>query len=1043
MAAHNLSINGGGVTIATSGTNTLTSNGTLRFDIDHDNDATDNRYHFTKNAGAGTVLEAREDGDVKFYNAAGTDVELFWDASAESLSIGTTGSSTDRRFQISSTGPQTATTQYGIVANPTMSNDVTGSIYNIYSQANVASGATLTNLYSVYVGAAGLNSSTVANVYGIYQAGTSDKNYFAGKIGIGGTNAISTNPQWDLVVGSNNSVGTNGQIFVDATVNGTGDGITIDGDGRSTGDGSLFLIIDKDNTVAVDVGTDGITDIKQIKQVNLTPINTSNSDTAVDIFIYDTSRDSDGGAWRKRTQHTSWYNETLNTSIRGARKEFPSVAVIVAKVDSILIYDGDDPDMPMWMSFNGTTNYGSYLGRTSGANVTSVHMLNGNLCVGRGNSGYGEALLRANFISEHSVNYAVSGWRQIQPIAGRNLGATSNVRLNYPGINSIINIAINDVAMTVLPNASIDSATGLPEPTIAVATDNGISVIKDNGNVFDITNLGSGYNYWDTVKFTKDYKLIIQANNQNISNQLTHIVDIPTSDVNANNVNAIYGALNGRYYHGDSCSPRLSASSFKPKVAALEKDIICIGHRQSLNSGINLISEEPSTQSGQTSNSMMAYIDSSKNTGWFVGDAKIVALASTDDTNISSSGNVNILAGKTWTNNGSFPYETLTTSGLDISSAINTTAYGAANLTWVSTPGKTYTAYFNMTLNSGTMPRCFMQTSSSFGNGLEFTPENGANSFTFKATRSGSIYFSFSTNNNDVTNYSVSGLELYEGGDANHYQNPLVLNDHVGLSVIGSITKTPVATGAELVGYSNFSSSNYLYQPYNTALNFGTGDCSYTWWSTAFSSGSDRLWFAHGKYNTANSGLNILQYNSGGSGDEAQFYLGNAGAGYVTVTGVEDVGWDCWTVTRKTGTMYVYRNGKLQGSVANSNNVNTSGLSHKGLYVGVGVSGSSVFNSGARDLALFRISRTATTAEQAEKIYNDEKHLFKENAKATLYGGLTADIVTSLAYDDDTKLLHVGSAAGRSVFQGLKRVSNTTDAVTVATSASNDLIVED
>ena len=58
---------------------------------------------------------------------------------------------------------------------------------------------------------------------GIEQAGTSDKNYFAGKIGIGGTNAISTNPQWDLVVGSNNSVGTNGQIFVDATVDGTGD----------------------------------------------------------------------------------------------------------------------------------------------------------------------------------------------------------------------------------------------------------------------------------------------------------------------------------------------------------------------------------------------------------------------------------------------------------------------------------------------------------------------------------------------------------------------------------------------------------------------------------------------------------------------------------------------------------------------------------------------------------------------------------------------------------------------------------------------------
>ena len=40
--------------------------------------------------------------------------------------------------------------------------------------------------------------------------------------------------------------------------------------------------------------------------------------------------------------------------------------------------------------------------------------------------------------------------------------------------------------MTVLPNAPVDSATGLPVPTIAVATDGGVSVIKDDGSVVDI-----------------------------------------------------------------------------------------------------------------------------------------------------------------------------------------------------------------------------------------------------------------------------------------------------------------------------------------------------------------------------------------------------------------------------------------------------------------------------------------------------------------------------------------------------------------------------
>ena len=82
------------------------------------------------------------------------------------------------------------------------------------------------------------------------------------------------------------------------------------------------------------------------------------SDSAVDVFVYDTSRDSDGGAWRKRTQHTSWYNEELNTATRGARREFPAVAVIVAEADKVTIYDGNDPDLSMWMVFeSGNGHY--------------------------------------------------------------------------------------------------------------------------------------------------------------------------------------------------------------------------------------------------------------------------------------------------------------------------------------------------------------------------------------------------------------------------------------------------------------------------------------------------------------------------------------------------------------------------------------------------------------------------------------------------------------------------------------------------------------
>ena len=80
-----------------------------------------------------------------------------------------------------------------------------------------------------------------------------------------------------------------------------------------------------DSAGTVDVANDLLANNAKLKAIAA-----SNTDTAVDVFVYDTRKDSDGGAWRKRTQNTSWYNEALNTATRGARKEFPSVAVIVA-----------------------------------------------------------------------------------------------------------------------------------------------------------------------------------------------------------------------------------------------------------------------------------------------------------------------------------------------------------------------------------------------------------------------------------------------------------------------------------------------------------------------------------------------------------------------------------------------------------------------------------------------------------------------------------------------------------------------------------------
>ena len=228
-------------------------------------------------------------------------------------------------------------------------------------------------------------------------------------------------------------------------------------------------------------------------EVNIDALSASISATASDIFVYDTRKDSDGGAWRKRTQHTSWYNETLNTATRGSRRDFPATAVIVATSSSVTIYDGDDPDMPMWMVFNTTD--GSML--RSGI-ITSISILNAELWVAHGS---GSGVHWVNFLKDTArwltASSSYGGFFIKRDISRRNESG-SNYYNNVGGASdiTIAGSSINDVAMTVLPNAPIDASTGLPVPTIAVATEGDgtylSSIITEQGTVYNIGTDG-GY----------------------------------------------------------------------------------------------------------------------------------------------------------------------------------------------------------------------------------------------------------------------------------------------------------------------------------------------------------------------------------------------------------------------------------------------------------------------------------------------------------------------------------------------------------------------
>jgi hypothetical protein len=262
-----------------------------------------------------------------------------------------------------------------------------------------------------------------------------------------------------------------------------------------------------------------------------------------------------------------------------------------------------------------------------------------------------------------------------------------------------------------------------------------------------------------------------------------------------------------------------------------------------------------------------------------------------------------------------------------------------------------------------------------------------------------------------------------------------------GLQVFGTVTKSAVSSGADLVAYSGFSASNYLEQPYNSDLDFGTGDFSIiTWAKTNGSVNNNQTLFNMGYYSGSTweywIALQIL-----GSNGNIRFATAENGAFTTEDAAVDaDTGtWTCLAAVRRNGVLEVYKDGTFLSSDSGTVRDLTIDANAKSR-IGLQLDGGSTSVADDTSIALLRVSATAPSPEAIKRIYEDEKVLFQENAKAVLYGA--SDAVTALAFDDTTNLLHVGTSAGRSVFQGLRRVDNTTTGVTTAISASNGLVVD-
>ena len=154
--------------------------------------------------------------------------------------------------------------------------------------------------------------------------------------------------------------------------------------------------------------------------------------------------------------------------------------------------------------------------------------------------------------------------------------------------------------------------------------------------------------------------------------------------------------------------------------------------------------------------------------------------------------------------------------------------------------------------------------------------------------------------------------------------------------------------------------------------------------------------------------------------------------------------WHCAAWVKRGQVFELYVDGEFIGSDTGAVGSNALSDSNSELVIGARKRGKAPTDTHEEhfdgSLALARIGKTAPSAKQIKKMYYDEKKLFEENAKCTLYG--TSSTVTALAYDDTNDIIHAGTSAGRSEFVGLNRINNTTTAVTTAISASDGLVAE-
>ena len=791
-------------------------------------------------------------------------------------------------------------------------------------------------------------------------------------------------------------------------------------------------------------------------KTNYTEIN----DSVTDIFLYDTSTDTDSGAWTKRCRHTSWFKDIGS--------DFPKMALITVGGSTLKIYDATKNDTPLWYTCSKLIYWGG--------SATKVKAKNGLIVFMDQSASNNHGLGCLDFTRDMHVSYDYADGNPFIDGGTITTNNSSGIQRYSETPHPLFrDVAVRldgrflyDMDLAVHPETPIEPDTGLPLPSIAWCSNgpSGVNFImpfrpNDSGTAspssvvhlrktFALQWTSTAY-YFTTCTWSangRDIVLGIEYENaQNYDNRYMYVPDViyydadTTTNININNLNR---SSNPSIWDQNKWS---SSDPYQSRIADHIHNIMAFSES---NSGVTLF-----RWGGEVDTSWVARLQDQSsfnythagvaigecagyNTGWLQKN-QVFALAESSDSPSTYYENSSLI-----NNTNQESYVSCAASGTGVAfQAVN----NSPRATW--NPCKPFTNYrFSFTVSNASNATMSMDDDGAAlgGPGTAYinnqSISNGTYEFCFKTTRSSKVRIINTAQGSG--SFTIDNIILTEvPSDRSSVEHNLGTWSTNSISIHGNINSTPVSTGSDThyLTLSNTASVKILYQPYRQ---LGT---TYTvmWW---------------GRYPTNQTWDLVLSLSSVSNGNHGGGigFRDNTNPGSLWVTNYQNSATVKFTHssdgTREDGNFHHYcitcdgTNGTkcfidgIESGRSSTQNINLSLPATYDAFYTLGSEGPTQYNSGfidgrPKDIAMFRMSRYPTSATMARWIVQQERPLFSNEGSKSIPLGAAS----SMDYDYHTRTLHCGSGGlGSYKIRGLEVLDIDTNVQGDKITASNDLI---